>query len=295
MIAQIAVSRGALSDYIELTKPRIISLLLFTATGGMFLASRGPPDLTLLSLVLVAGALAAGGANALNHCLDRDIDARMSRTLSRPVVAGRIQSREALVFGTALNAISFMILSAFVNPLSALLTLSATLFYVFVYTKSLKRTTPQNIVIGGAAGAIPPVVGWTAVTGHLDLSALYLFAIVLFWTPPHFWALSLLLKDDYARARIPMLPVVVGVAATKRSILLYTALVVALTLMFFTTGSLWWIYLASASALGAGFLFFAWRLLKLPGIAGARRLFSYSMLYLALLFVAIMVDSTVVG
>ena len=295
MIAQIAVSRGALSDYIELTKPRIISLLLFTATGGMFLASRGTPDLTLLSLVLVSGALAAGGANALNHCLDRDIDARMRRTLSRPVVAGRIQSREALVFGTALNAISFMILSAFVNPLSALLTLSATLFYVFVYTMSLKRTTPQNIVIGGAAGAIPPVVGWTAVTGHLDLSALYMFAIVLFWTPPHFWALSLLLKDDYARARIPMLPVVVGVAATKRSILLYTALVVALTLMFFTTGSLWWIYLASASALGAVFLFFAWRLLKLPGIAGARRLFSYSMLYLALLFVAIMVDSTVVG
>ena len=293
MIAQTTASRGLLYDYIELTKPRIISLLLVTATGGMFLAAGGAPEVTLMSLVLGAGALAAGGANALNQFLERDIDGQMRRTLARPVVAGRIQPSHALVFGTALNAIAFLILSTLVNPLSAVLTLSATLMYVFVYTKGLKRTTPQNIVIGGAAGAVPPVVGWAAVTGSVDLPAAYLFAIIFFWTPPHFWALSLLLKDEYERARIPMLPVVVGVDETKKAISLYTLLVVAITLMFFATGSVGWIYLASSSGLGILFIFYAWRLLRRPGIDDARPLFAYSMIYLALLFLAIMVDSSV--
>ena len=244
-------------------------------------------------LVLGGGALAAGGASALNHCLERDLDAQMERTFDRPVVTGRVEPRQALLFGTALNAVAFIMLSTLVNPLSAVLTLSATLVYVFVYTIGLKRTTPQNIVIGGAAGAIPPMVGWAAVTGHLGLPALYLFAIIFFWTPPHFWALALLLKDDYARARIPMLPVVASVDETKSSILLYTLLVVALTLMFFATGPVGWIYLASSAGLGIGFVFYAWRLVRQPDIGGAKPLFLYSTLYLALLFLAIMVDSSV--
>ena len=293
MIAQMTASRSLLRDYIALTKPRIIALLLITAMGGLFLASNGAPDVSLMLLVLGCGALASGGANALNQCLERDIDGQMRRTLSRPVVAGRVQPPQAMVFGIALNAIAFVTLSTLVNPLSAALTLSATVLYVLVYTMGLKRTTPQNIVIGGAAGAIPPMVGWTAVTGHLGLPALYMFAIVFFWTPPHFWALALLLKDDYAKARIPMLPVVAGVDETKRSILLYTLLVVALTLTFFATGSLGWIYLAVSSGLGVVFIAYAWRLARQPGISAARPLFLYSMLYLALLFVAIMVDSSV--
>ena len=292
MIAQATVSRSLIRDYVALTKPRIIVLLLVTAAGGMFLAARGAPDLSIMLLVFGAGTLASGGANAINQALERDIDGRMRRTLDRPVASGRIQYRQALLFGTSLNAISFMMLSTLVNPLSAVLTLSATLLYVFVYTKGLKRTTPQNIVIGGAAGAIPPMVGWAAVTGGLDLSALYLFAIIFFWTPPHFWALALLLKDEYARARVPMLPVVVGVPETKKWITLYTVLVVALTLMFFGTGSVGWTYLASSLGLGIGFIYYAWRLMRQDGIGGARALFSYSILYLALLFLAIMVDSS---
>ena len=291
MIAQVAISQSLVRDYIALTKPRIITLLLFTALGGMFLAAEGAPDVSLMLLVMGGGALASGGANALNQYLERDIDGQMARTRNRPVVTGRVQPGQALTFGIGLNVIAFVVLSTYVNTLSALLTLSATLFYIFVYTKGLKRVTPQNIVIGGAAGAIPPVVGWTAVTGSLDLPALYLFAIIFFWTPPHFWALSLLLKDDYAKAKVPMLPVVVGVEETKKTILLYTLLVVALTLMFFATRYVGWIYLAASSALGSAFIYYAWRLRQRPGIEGARALFHYSMLYLALLFLSIMVDS----
>ncbi len=221
MMAQVAGSQTLLRDYVALTKPRIIVLLLVTALGGMFLASQGAPEASLILLVLGGGALASGGANAMNHALERDIDGRMDRTRGRPVATGRIDANQALAFGIALNLLAFTLLSTMVNPLSAALTLSATLFYVLVYTKILKRTTPQNIVIGGAAGAIPPMVGWTAVTGQIDLPALYLFAIIFFWTPPHFWALSLILKDDYARAGVPMLPVVAGVDKTKTSILLY--------------------------------------------------------------------------
>ena len=265
MIAQVAASQSLIRDYVALTKPRIIVLLLFTALGGMFLAAGGAPEVSLMLLVLGGGTLAAGGANALNQCLEGDIDGQMSRTRNRPVAVGRIRPRQAMAFGIGLNAIAFIVLSSYVNPLSAVLTLSATLFYVFVYTMGLKRTTPQNIVIGGAAGAIPPMVGWVAVTGHMGLPAVYLFSIVFLWTPPHFWALSLTLRDDYARAGIPMLPVVVGIYETKKSIMLYALLVVALALMFVATGSVGLIYLAAAAGLGMTFLYYAWRLFRERG------------------------------
>ena len=286
-------SQSVLRAYVALTKPRIISLLVFTALGGMFLASRGVPDPLLTVIVLSGGALAAGGANALNHYLDRDIDRLMRRTATRPVVSGDIPPMNAMWFGIALNVVAFAILAWLVNPLSAVLTLSATLFYVFVYTMALKRSTPQNIVIGGAAGAIPPMVGWVAVTGSLDLPALYMFAIVFFWTPPHFWALSLLIKDDYSEAGVPMLPVVAGVSETKRSILLYTILLTALTAMFFTTRAVGWVYFVGALALGAGFIYSAYRLMRRPEIEGAKSTYLYSLAYLALLFTLMMVDSVV--
>ena len=286
-------SQSVLRAYVALTKPRIISLLVFTALGGMFLASRGVPDPLLTIIVLSGGALAAGGANALNHYLDRDIDRLMRRTATRPVVSGDIPPMNAMWFGIALNVVAFAILAWLVNPLSAALTLSATLFYVFVYTMALKRSTPQNIVIGGAAGAIPPMVGWVAVTGSLDLPALYMFAIVFFWTPPHFWALSLLIKDDYSEAGVPMLPVVAGVSETKRSILLYTILLTALTAMFFTTRAVGWVYFVGALALGAGFIYSAYRLMRRPEIEGAKSTYLYSLAYLALLFTLMMVDSLV--
>jgi protoheme IX farnesyltransferase len=261
----------------------------------MFLASGGPPELTLTIVVLGGGAMASAGANALNQFLDRDIDARMHRTSDRPVATNRVHPREALLFGAGLNVVAFVLFITLVNPLSALLTLTATLFYVFVYTMALKRTTPQNIVIGGAAGALPPMIGWTAVTGSLGLPAIYLFAIIFFWTPPHFWALSLLLKDDYARARVPMLPVVAGVTQTKRSIFLYTLMLLALTSMFFTTEAVGWIYFAASLILGLLFIYYAWRLLKRPGIEGAVGTYVYSLVYLALLFTAIMVDGSLGG
>ena len=295
MIAQMTASRSVIRDYVALTKPRIIALLLLTALGGMFLGARGLPDWQLVLVVLVGGALAAGGANALNHYADRDIDSLMRRTRARPVARGAVRPASALGFGIALNAVAFALMWGGANLLCALLTLSATLFYVLIYTKALKRSTPQNIVIGGAAGAIPPMVGWAAVTGYLGLPALYLFAIVFFWTPPHFWALALLLKDDYADAGVPMLPVVAGVDQTKRSILLYTLLVAALTSMFFVTGELGWFYLLSSAALGFGFIFYAYRLWKRPNIEGAKPLYLYSLAYLALLFAAMMVDATVWG
>ena len=285
--------QSILRSYVALTKPRIISLLVFTALGGMFLASGGTPDPLLTVIVLSGGAIAAGGANALNHYLDRDIDQLMSRTATRPVASGSIPPIHAMWFGITLNVFAFAILGWLVNPLSAVLTLSATLFYVFVYTMTLKRSTPQNIVIGGAAGAIPPMVGWVAVTGSLDLSALYMFAIVFFWTPPHFWALSLLIKDDYSEAGVPMLPVVAGISETKRSILLYTILLTALTAMFFTTRAVGWVYFVGALALGIGFVYSAYRLMRRPGIEGAKSTYLYSLAYLALLFTLMMIDSMV--
>ena len=284
---------AAFRDYLTLTKPRIVLLLLFTALVGMFLASGGPPDFRLAAVVMVAGALASGGANALNHFLDRDIDARMRRTSRRPVAAQRVRPRDALIFGFVANVIAFILFATLVNLLSATLALSSTLFYVFVYTMSLKRTTPQNIVIGGAAGALPPVIGWTAVTGSLALPAFYLFAIVFFWTPPHFWALSLLLKDDYASVGVPMLPVVMGVSKTKKAILLYAILLLGLTAMFFTTGAVGWTYFSAAIALGLIFVYRATQLLRSPGIEGALATYVYSLAYLALLFGAIAVDASI--
>lgn len=277
--------------YVDLTKPRIIVLLLFTALGGMFLAAQGKPDVVTVLVVLIAGALASAGANALNQWFDRDIDQAMSRTSKRPVVVGAIPNSHAVIFGLATNVVAFAMLSSMVNLISAALTLCATLFYVLVYTMALKRTSTQNIVIGGAAGAIPPAVGWVAITGSLDLPAIYLFAIVFFWTPPHFWALSLLLKDDYASANVPMLPVVAGVDVTKKSILLYTVLMLALTTMFALTGAVGTVYLASSVVLGGLFIYFALRLMRRPGIEGAKPLYLYSLLYLAVLFLAIIGDS----
>jgi protoheme IX farnesyltransferase len=295
MIAQVAASRSVIRDYIVLAKPRIVLLLLFTAFAGMFLASGGPPELTLTIVVLGGGAMASAGANALNQFLDRDIDARMRRTSDRPVASNRVHPREALLFGAGLNVVAFVLFTTLVNPLSAFLTLAATLFYVFVYTLGLKRSTPQNIVIGGAAGALPPVIGWTSVTGDVGLPAVYMFAIVFFWTPPHFWALSLMLKDDYARAGVPMLPVVVGVPKTKKSILLGTVLLLALTSMFFTTQAVGLLYMTAALILGLVFVFYALRLVRRPGIEGALATYIYSLAYLPLLFTAIMIDGSLGG
>jgi protoheme IX farnesyltransferase len=281
------------NDYLTMTKPPIVLLLLVTAAGGMFLAAKGLPPPLLMGMVWLGGALAAGGANAINHYLDRDIDQRMSRTRQRPVAGQRVSPNKALAFGIALNVIAFAILITWTNLLAALLTLSATLFYVFVYTGWLKRTTPQNIVIGGAAGAIPPLVGWAAVTGGLDLPAIYLFAIVFFWTPPHFWALSLLIKDDYAEAGIPMLPVVTTVEHTALQIFFYTLALVGLTIMFGLTTAVGLVYLGSALVLGAVFVGMAGQLMRNYTRNGAKNVYLYSLLYLALLFVAVMVDSII--
>ena len=281
---------GLVADYIALTKPPIISLLLVTAIGGMFLAARGVPDLMTLLLVCVGGALGAGGANAINHYLDQDIDALMARTAQRPVPGNRVRPFMALAFGIALNIAAFGVLFYWVNWLAAGLTLAASLFYVLVYTGWLKRSTPQNIVIGGAAGSIPPAVGWVAVTGSFDLPALYMFAIVFFWTPPHFWALSLLIQRDYERAGVPMLPVVAGEQKTVENIFAYSLVLVALTLVFAATGAVGGVYLGAAAALGAVFVWAAWRLFRAQTRQKARNLYLYSLLYLALLFGAMMAD-----
>ncbi len=282
---------GLASDYLTLTKPPIISLLLITATGGMFLAAEGIPSLQTLALVCVGGALGAAGANAINHFLDQDIDALMARTVKRPVASNRIAPTHALAFGVALNIGAFFVLTYWVNLLSASLTLSATLFYVLVYTGWLKRNTPQNIVIGGAAGSIPPMVGWAAVTGGIDLPAFYLFSIVFFWTPPHFWALALLIQKDYQAAGVPMLPVVVGEERTTQNIFMYSLALVALTLLFAATDAVGLVYLASASALGAVFIVMAWNLKREQTVRKAKHLYLYSLLYLALLFGVMLADS----
>jgi heme o synthase len=281
-------------DYVALTKPRIMTLLLLTGAAGMFVGAQGVPGLGLLAATIVGLAFACGGASALNHVLDRDIDSSMGRTSKRPVAAGRVSAELALEFGLALSALSFVLLGSVVNVLAAVLALVGNLFYVLVYTRWLKRSTPQNIVIGGAAGAVPPIVGWAAATGNLTLPALYLFLIVFFWTPPHFWALALLIKRDYEAARIPMLPVVRGDRETARQILLYTVALVALTLAPVFTGTFGPLYLVAAALLGAQFLRLAWSLRRelTPRRAGV--LFHYSLAYLALLFIAMALDPIVV-
>jgi heme o synthase len=288
-------SREMVSDLVSLTKPQIMSLLLLTALGGMFLANRGVPQFGLLAATLVGGAAASGGASALNHYFDRDIDDLMRRTKRRPLPAGRVPDEWAIGMGIALNIIAFAVLAIFANVVAASLAIVGTLFYIFVYTLWLKRTTVQNIVIGGAAGAIPPLVGWAAVTGSLDLEAWLLFAIVFFWTPAHFWALALLIRDDYARAGVPMLPVVRGEEATAWGILTYAVSLVPLSLLLFLGGGLGLLYLVAALALGLIFIGMSVRLIRAAAShrrAIARGIYLYSLLYLALLFVAIMVDSS---
>ena len=284
------VPRASWRDYLTLTKPRIMVLLLLTGAGGMFVGAEGVPSAGLFVATMAGLGLACGGASALNHVLDRDIDVYMRRTDKRPVASGRIPAERALEFGLALSALSFVVLTSFVNVLAALLALAGGLFYVLVYTRWLKRTTPQNIVIGGAAGAVPPLVGWAAATGNLTIPALFLFLIVFFWTPPHFWALALLIRRDYEAARIPMLPVVKGEAQTARSIVGYSFVLVGISLLPFLWHTVGVFYLASALVLGLVFVALALVLRRQTTPANARRLFSYSLLYLALLFVAMALD-----
>ena len=286
--------RGSAGDYVTLTKPRIMSLLLLTGLCGMIVGAGGLPPLWLVVVTMLGLGLACGGASALNHVLDADIDRLMGkRTRSRPVAAGRVPAPYALEFGLALMALSFVLLAGVVNPLTALLALAGGLFYVLVYTRYLKRSTPQNIVIGGAAGAVPPLVGWAAATGDLTLPALVLFAVVFLWTPPHFWALALLIKRDYQAAGVPMLPVVRGEDETARQIVLYTVALVAFTLAPALWGMFGLVYLVAAAALGAIFLAFAWMLRRERTPARAGLLFHYSLLYLALLFVAMALDAVI--
>ncbi len=286
-----AAPRAAWRDYVTLTKPRIMSLLLVTGLCGMFVGARGIPPLWLIGVTMLGLALACGGASALNNVLDRDIDRLMGkRTRARPLAAERMPTSSALEFGLALSAFSFVLLASAVNVLTATLALAGNLFYVLVYTRWLKRSTPHNIVIGGAAGAIPPLVGWAAATGNLTLPAIGLFLIVFLWTPPHFWALALLLREHYAAARIPMLPVVRGVRATTDQIVLYSVVLVAATALPFLGGTLGPGYLAAALGLGGVFLWLALRLRRDATPRRAAVLFHYSLLYLALVFTAMALD-----
>lgn len=285
---------ATVADYIQLTKPRIIVLLLITTAGAMWIAGEGMVPWYQLMLTLLGGTLASASANTFNCVVDRDIDYVMERTRSRPLPSGRIQPYQAITFGSILGVLSFALLAAFINPLSAWLALSGILFYVFVYTLGLKRTSTQNIVIGGAAGAIPPLVGWAAVTGDLSPSAWVLFGIIFLWTPPHFWALALMLRDDYRKAGIPMLPVVKGTEETVKQILLYTLLMVPMTLLLYPLGTMGLFYAVSASILGILFIARSWRLLSFPDDKQeARVVFKFSILYLMLLFAAMAMDSII--
>jgi protoheme IX farnesyltransferase len=278
-------------DYLTLTKPKVQSLLLFTTITTMYVA--GDPSVGLVFLTCLGGALSAGGAGAINHAVDRDIDRTMARTADRPVASGRVSAAAATAFGIGLGAASFLLLAVTVNPLAAVLSLSGLLGYVCVYTLWLKRTTPQNIVIGGAAGAVPPLVAWAAVTGGLSGMAFYMFAIVFFWTPPHFWALSLLMKDEYAKAGVPMLPVVRGEEETRRQILLYTVLLYAVTQLPFCAGGLGVAYLVPSMLLGAGFIYFSTRLYRSRERRWALKTYLFSLAYLALLFLAMAIAANV--
>ena len=286
-------TRSKAAAYISLTKPRIIELLLITTVPTMILAKRGLPSIWLMVATVVGGTLAAGGANAINMYIDRDIDRLMHRTQGRPLVTGEIQPLPALVFALLIEAAAFAWLWGFVNLLSAVLGLAACLFYVFVYTLWLKRTSTQNIVIGGAAGAVPALVGWSAVTNSLAWSPVVLFAIIFYWTPPHFWALAIKYRDDYAAAEVPMLPVVVGLSKTAYRILGYTVLLWALTLALAPIANLGVIYVVTATLLGAGFVVLSCQLIRTPTPKQAMRMFSFSITYLTVLFVAIAADQLI--
>lgn len=295
-----SVRRGAgaltlLRAYFELTKPTIIVLLFITTIPAMVVAARGWPGTGLVVATLIGGFLSAGSAAAINQYADRDIDALMRRTRDRPVPAGLVRPRYAVLFGVVLGVASVVWLALLVNVLSAVLTLLAIAVYVGVYTYGLKRRSVQNIVIGGAAGAAPPLIGWAAVTGQIEVPALLLFLIVFYWTPPHFWALSLRLQDDYRLAGVPMMPVVWGEHETKRQIVLYTYLCVALTFMFGVVAQMAWLYFAVAAAAGLGFIVLTTRLRRSGTIEGAIRVFLYANAYLAALFGAMLADQLLLG
>jgi len=284
----VAGVRQVAADYFELTKPKVQTLLLFTTITSMEIA--GNPKVSKIALCCLGGYLSAGGAGAVNHYYDRDIDAQMKRTATRPIPAGRISPRAALTFGIVLAALSFALMWTTLGLLPAALALSGFLGYVGVYTMWLKRSTPQNIVIGGAAGAVPPLVGWAATRGSLSWTAVYLFAIVFYWTPPHFWALSLLMKDEYAKVSIPMMPVVRGERETRRQILLYTLLLYAVTQLPFCAGEFGGFYLAASMLLGLAFIGGAVALYRRADRRTALRLYLFSLAYLALLFSAMVAD-----
>ncbi len=288
VLIETAAARGRIAAYVALTKPRIIELLLITTIPAMVLAAGDWPGTWLVIATVVGGTLSAGGANALNSYLDRDIDEIMRRTKKRPLARHEVPPRRALVFGTALGLSGFAWLWITTNLLAAAISTAALLFYVFVYTVALKRKTTQNIVIGGAAGAAPTLVGWAAVSGTVAVPAWVLFMIVFYWTPPHFWALALRYKEDYEAAGVPMLPVVAGIEATTRRMLLYTGLMVGVSLLLVPLGGMSWVYLVAAVALGAWFLWDTWRVHRHP--ADAMRLFTTSTIYLSALFASVMLD-----
>ena len=287
----LAGARSVLADYVTLTKPRVQLLLLLTTVTTMYVA--GDPSLGLVALTCLGGALSAGGAGAINHYVDRDIDALMTRTSTRPVPSGRIAPAAALAWGVFLGSASFVLMALTINVLAASLALVGLLGYVFVYTLWLKRSTPQNIVIGGAAGAMPPLVAWAATTGGLSWWAVYLFAIVFYWTPPHFWALSLLMKGEYEKAGVPMMPVVRGEEETRRQIVLYTGLLFMLTMLPACGGLFGTIYLTAVVVLGTGFSLLALRLFRSKERRAALRLYLFSLAYLALLFGAMVLDTRI--
>jgi heme o synthase len=288
-----ATWRQTLSSYINLMKPHVTVLLLGTTVAAMAIAYRGLPPLGLVLATLLGGAMAAGSANSLNCYIDRDIDQIMGRTQRRSLPSGKVSPTNALIFGITLGIGSFVVLAVFVNLLSASLALGANLFYVIIYTMGLKRTSPQNIVIGGAAGAVPVLVGWAAVTNNVSLAAIWLFAIIFFWTPPHFWALSLLIQKDYEKANIPMLPVVMGERETQKQILLYSFLLLAVTLILFAMHAMGYIYLISALGLGGVMIYMAIRLFIDKTKKWARTLFWYSNCYLAAIFAVMVVDRVI--
>ena len=293
-LSLVAVPRRTVSTrvgaYVALTKPRIIELLLITTLPTMIVAQRGLPPVWLMVATLLGGALAAGGANAINMFVDRDIDKLMHRTAKRPLVTGAVTPRNALIFAVTLEVVAFVELWGWVNLLSAVLAISATLFYVFVYTLWLKRTSSQNIVIGGAAGAVPVLVGWAAVTDSLSWTPVVMFAIIFVWTPPHFWALAVKYKDDYQAASVPMLPAVATFRRTAREILVYSVILVGVSLLLAAVAKLGVLYVVGASVLGAVFIVMAVRLWRRATPKAAMQLFSYSITYLTLLFVVMAVD-----
>ena len=283
-----------IKDYTTLTKPKVNLLLVITALSAIFLASENLPSIQVLIAVIVGGTFASGGAGAINHSIDKDIDNTMKRTSKRPVAGERISKLNALIFGIALNVASFIILTILTNTLAAIMAISGTLFYVIIYSMWLKKKTFHNIVIGGAAGCFPPLVGWSAVTGDLSLSAWYLFAIIFFWTPPHFWALAMLMKDDYSKAKIPMLPSVVGIEATFKPMILHTITLILLTLvMTFVNNKLSYIYFLSCSVLGIYYLYLTFKLYKYYDRQNNLKVYKFSLLYMMLFSVIVIIDSII--